>query len=130
MNRFKTYLLLAALTSLLLIVGQAIGGRSGLILALGLAVVMNVGSYWFSDSIVLRMHNAQEIGPSDSPQIYSMIKRLAQRANIPMPRVYVIPDDSPNAFATGRNPAHGAVAMTEGILRVLSMDELEGVLAH
>ncbi|MBI2689923.1 MAG: zinc metalloprotease HtpX [Acidobacteria bacterium] len=130
MNRLKTYLLLAALTSLLLIAGQAMGGRSGLMLALVFAVVMNVGSYWFSDSIVLRMHNAQEIGPADSPEIYAMIQRLAQRAKIPMPRVYIIPDDSPNAFATGRSPAKGAVAMTEGILRVLNMDELEGVIAH
>lgn len=130
MNRMKTYLLLAALTSLLLVAGQAMGGRSGLILALTFAVVMNVGSYWFSDSIVLRMHNAQEIGPNDSPQIFSMVQRLAQRAQLPMPKVYIIPDDSPNAFATGRSPAKGAVAMTEGILRVLNMDELEGVLAH
>ena len=130
MNRMKTYLLLAALTSLLLVAGQAMGGRSGLLLALTFAVVMNVGSYWFSDTIVLRMHNAQEIGPNDSPEIFSMVQRLAQRAQLPMPKVYIIPDDSPNAFATGRSPAKGAVAMTEGILRVLNMDELEGVLAH
>jgi heat shock protein HtpX len=130
MNRFKTYLLLAALTSLLLVAGQAMGGRSGLLLALAFAVVMNVGSYWFSDSIVLRMHNAQEIGPADSPEIYRMVQRLVQKANIPMPKLYIIPDDSPNAFTTGRSPAKGAVAMTEGILRVLNMDELEGVIAH
>ncbi len=130
MNRMKTYLLLAALTSLLLFAGQAMGGRSGLMLALAFAVVMNVGSYWFSDSIVLRMHGAQEIGPSDAPEIYAMVQRLVQKANIPMPRLYVIPDDSPNAFATGRSPAKGAVAMTEGILRILSPDELEGVIAH
>lgn len=130
MNRMKTYLLLAALTSLLLVAGQAMGGRGGLILALAFAVVMNVGSYWFSDTIVLRMHNAQPIGPADSPEIFSMVQRLAQKANIPMPKLYIIPDDSPNAFATGRSPAKGAVAMTEGILRVLSMEELEGVIAH
>lgn len=130
MNRMKTYLLLAALTSLLLVAGQAMGGRSGLLLALTFAVVMNVGSYWFSDTIVLRMHNAQEIGPNDSPEIFAMVQRLAQRAKIPMPKVYIIPDDSPNAFATGRSPEKGAVAMTEGILRVLNMDELEGVIAH
>lgn len=130
MNRMKTYLLLAALTSLLLVAGQAMGGRGGLLLALAFAVVMNVGSYWFSDSIVLRMHNAQEIGPADSPEIYSMVQRLTRNANIPMPKLYIIPDDSPNAFATGRSPAKGAVAMTEGILRVLNMDELEGVIAH
>ena len=130
MNRMKTYLLLAALTSLLLFAGQAMGGRSGLMLALAFAVVMNVGSYWFSDSIVLRMHGAQEIGPNDSPEIYRMVQRLIQKANIPMPRLYIIPDDSPNAFATGRSPAKGAVAMTEGILRILTPDELEGVIAH
>lgn len=130
MNRMKTYLLLAALTSLLLFAGQAMGGRSGMMLALAFAVVMNVGSYWFSDTIVLRMHNAQEIGPADSPEIYSMVQRLVQKAQIPMPKLYIIPDDSPNAFATGRSPAKGAVAMTEGILRVLNMEELEGVIAH
>lgn len=130
MNRMKTYLLLAALTSLLLFAGQAMGGRSGMMIALVFAVVMNVGSYWFSDTIVLRMHNAQEIGPADSPEIYSMVQRLVQKAQIPMPKLYIIPDDSPNAFATGRSPAKGAVAMTEGILRVLSMEELEGVIAH
>jgi heat shock protein HtpX len=130
MNRLKTYLLLAALTSLLLVAGQAMGGRSGLMLALAFALIMNVGSYWFSDTIVLKMHNAQEIGPADSPEIYRMVQRLVQKANIPMPKVYIIPDDSPNAFATGRSPAKGAVAMTEGILRILSPDELEGVIAH
>jgi heat shock protein HtpX len=130
MNRMKTYLLLAALTSLLLVAGQAMGGQTGLVLALIFAVVMNVGSYWFSDTIVLRMHGAQEIGPADSPEIFAMVQRLAQKANIPMPKLYVIPDDSPNAFATGRSPAKGAVAMTHGILKVLSMDELEGVIAH
>jgi len=130
MNRLKTYLLLAALTSLLLIAGQALGGRGGLMLALVFAVVMNVGSYWFSDTIVLRMHNAQPITYEDSPEIFAMVQRLARNANIPMPKLYVIPDDSPNAFATGRSPEKGAVAMTDGILRVLSMDELEGVIAH
>lgn len=130
MNRLKTYLLLAALTSLLLVVGQAIGGRSGLMIALFMAVAMNVGSYWFSDTIVLKMHRAQEVSPSQAPEIHAMVARLAQNAKIPMPRLYVIPDDSPNAFATGRSPEKGAVAMTEGILRVLSKDELEGVLAH
>lgn len=130
MNRFKTYLLLAALTSLLLLAGQSLGGRSGLMLALVMAVVMNVGSYWFSDSIVLRMHGAEEIAPQQAPEIYAMVRRLVQKAGIPMPRLYLIPDDSPNAFATGRSPAKGAVAMTEGILRLLTPDELEGVIAH
>ncbi|MBM3768126.1 MAG: protease HtpX, partial [Acidobacteria bacterium] len=114
MNRMKTYLLLAALTSLLIVTGQLLGGRGGMMIAIAMAVVMNVGSYWFSDTIVLKMHSAQQIGPNEAPEIYGMIESLAQRAQIPMPRVFVIPDDSPNAFATGRNPAHGAVAMTEG----------------
>jgi len=130
MNRLKTYLLLAALTSLLLVAGQAMGGRGGLILALVFAVVMNVGSYWFSDTIVLRMHGAQQITPADSPEIFAMVQRLVLKANIPMPKLYTIPDDSPNAFATGRSPAKGAVAMTEGLLKLLSKDELEGVIAH
>lgn len=130
MNRLKTFLLLAALTSLLLLAGQALGGRGGFLIALGLAVVMNAGSYWFSDSIVLRMHGAQELSPQDSPQIFAMVERLSRQAAIPMPRLYVIPDDSPNAFATGRSPAKGAVAMTEGILKLLTPDELEGVIAH
>ncbi|MFN0101831.1 MAG: zinc metalloprotease HtpX [Bryobacteraceae bacterium] len=130
MNRMKTYLLLAALTSLLLVAGQAMGGRGGLLLALTFAVVMNVGSYWFSDTIVLRMHGAREIGPAEFPEIFAMVRRLVQKANIPMPKLYIVPDDSPNAFATGRSPEKGAVAMTEGILKVLSMDELEGVIAH
>lgn len=130
MNRMKTYLLLAALTSLLLVAGQLMGGRGGLLLALVFAFALNVGSYWFSDTIVLRMHDAREIGPQDAPEIYAMVQRLVQKARIPMPRLYIIPDDAPNAFATGRNPAKGAVAMTEGILRTLNMDELEGVIAH
>jgi len=130
MNRLKTYLLLAALTSLLLVAGQAMGGRGGLILALVFAVVMNVGSYWFSDTIVLRMHGAQQITPADSPEIFAMVQRLVLKANIPMPKLYTIPDDSPNAFATGRSPAKGAVAMSEGLLKLLSKDELEGVIAH
>ena len=130
MNRLKTYLLLAALTSLLLLAGQAMGGRSGLLLALTFAVVMNVGSYWFSDTIVLRMLGAREITSADSPEIFAMVQRLVQKAGIPMPKLYVIPDDSPNAFATGRSPAKGAVAMTEGVLKLLSRDELEGVIAH
>jgi heat shock protein HtpX len=118
------------LTSLLLVAGQAMGGRSGLMLALVFAVVMNAGSYWFSDTIVLKMHKAQEVGPNEAPEIFQMVQRLSQRAGIPMPKLYIIPDDSPNAFATGRSPAKGAVAVTEGILRVLTLDELEGVIAH
>lgn len=111
-----------------LLIGQAIGGQSGLIIAFGFAVVMNIGSYWFSDKVVLRMYRAQQVGPEHP--LYRMTERLAQRAGLPMPKVYIIPDMSPNAFATGRNPNHAAVAATEGILRLLPESELEGVMAH
>ena len=127
-NTLKTTVLLATLSGLLLVIGDLLGGQSGLILALGLAVVMNVGSYWFSDKLVLSMYRAQEVGPSHP--LYQLVQRLAQRAGLPMPRVYIIPDASPNAFATGRNPEHAAVAATEGIMRLLSEDELAGVMAH
>lgn len=129
-NTVKTTLLLAVLTVLFVLVGKAIGGESGMVFAFGLAIVMNVGSYWFSDKIVLRMYRAREVTEAESPQLHGTVRRLALAAGVPMPKVYVIPDESPNAFATGRNPAHAAVAATEGILRVLSPDELEGVLAH
>jgi heat shock protein HtpX len=128
MDTLKTAVLLALLSALLIAGGGLIGGQSGLMIALALAVVMNFGSYWFSDKVVLRMYRAQEVGP-DHP-LHRMTARLAQRANLPMPKVYVIPDMSPNAFATGRNPQHAAVAATEGIMRVLSEDELAGVMAH
>jgi len=127
-NALKTTMLLAALSGLLLFIGELAGGRSGLIIALGFAVVMNVGSYWFSDKIVLAMYRAQEVGAGHP--LYQIVQRLSQRAGLPMPRVYVIPDVSPNAFATGRNPEHAAVAATEGILRLLSEDELAGVIGH
>ena len=127
-NGLKTALLLGALSGLLLLIGDYFGGQSGLILAFGFAILMNLGSYWFSDKIVLRMYRAQEVGPSHP--LYQMTERLARRANLPMPKVYIIPDQSPNAFATGRNPQHAAVAATEGITRVLSESELEGVIAH
>lgn len=123
-------MLLAALTALLLVIGQAVGGRSGLMIALVMALGMNFVSYWFSDSIVLKMHDARAIGPEDSPELFSMTQRLAQRAGIPMPKLYVIPDESPNAFATGRNPSKGAVAVTQGLLRALDTDQVEGVIAH
>jgi heat shock protein HtpX len=128
MDTLKTAVLLALLSALLIAGGGLIGGQSGLMIALVMAVVMNFGSYWFSDKIVLRMYNAQEVGP-DHP-LHRITARLAQRANLPMPKVYVIPDMSPNAFATGRNPQHAAVAATEGIIRSLSEDELAGVMAH
>lgn len=128
MSGFKTAVLLGGLSALFLLIGQAIGGESGLVIAFGFAVVMNIGSYWFSDKVVLRMYRAQQVGP-DHP-LYRMTERLSQRAGLPMPKVYVIPDMSPNAFATGRNPNHAAVAATEGILRLLPESELEGVMAH
>ncbi len=129
-NVFKTALLLAVLTALFLFIGKAVGGEQGMIMAFGLAVVMNVGAYWFSDKIVLRMYGAREVSEAEAPSLHGIVRRLSIAAGIPMPKVYVIPTDSPNAFATGRNPAHAAVAVTEGIMRLLSPDELEGVLAH
>ncbi len=116
------------LSALFLVLGELAGGQTGLIIAFGIAVVMNLGSYWFSDKIVLKMHKAQEVGP-DHP-LHQMTARLAKRANLPMPKVYIIPTDSPNAFATGRNPEHAAVAATQGIMRVLNEEELAGVMAH
>jgi heat shock protein HtpX len=130
MNRLKTVVLLATLTALFLFIGQAIGGRSGLIIALFIAGAMNFASYWFSDKIVLRMYNAQEVSQSESPELYGIVANLAQRAKIPMPRVYLIPEETPNAFATGRNPQHAAVAVTAGLLRMLDRRELTGVIAH
>lgn len=127
-NGLKTALLLGALSGLLLLIGDALGGQSGLMIAFVFAVVMNFGSYWFSDKIVLRMYHAQPVGPGHP--LYDLTARLVQRAGLPMPKVYIIPDASPNAFATGRNPEHAAVAATQGILQVLSQQELEGVIAH
>jgi heat shock protein HtpX len=127
-NGLKTALLLGALSGLLLLIGDALGGQSGLMIAFVFAVIMNFGSYWFSDKIVLRMYHAQPVGPGHP--LYDMTARLVQRAGLPMPKVYIIPDASPNAFATGRNPQHAAVAATQGILQVLSEAELEGVIAH
>ncbi len=129
-NTVKTTFLLAALTVLFVLVGKAIGGQSGMLFAFGLAVVMNVGSYWFSDKIVLRMYGAREVTEADAPQLHAMVRRLSLAAGTPMPKVYIMAQESPNAFATGRDPQHAAVAVTEGILRILSPEELEGVLAH
>jgi heat shock protein HtpX len=114
----------------MVLMGSAIGGRSGMVFAFFMAAAMNFFSYWFSDKIVLRMYGAQEVGENEHPAFYGMVRQLALRAGLPMPRVYIIPSESPNAFATGRNPAHAAVAATEGILRILSPEELEGVMAH
>ncbi|MHB8121183.1 MAG: zinc metalloprotease HtpX [Desulfuromonadaceae bacterium] len=129
-NILKTTFLLSLLTILLVLMGGAVGGKGGMAIAFLIAAAMNFGSYWFSDKIVLRMYNAREITREIHPSFYGMIERLAARAGLPMPKVYIIPDDSPNAFATGRNPHHAAVAATEGILRLLTPDELEGVMAH
>jgi heat shock protein HtpX len=129
-NVFKTGLLLAVLTAMLVLIGGAIGGQQGMVVAFGLAVVMNFASYWFSDKIVLAAYGAKPIEESQAPRLYAIVRRLATRAGIPIPRVYLIASDTPNAFATGRNPQHAAVAVTEGIMRILDEDELEGVLAH
>jgi heat shock protein HtpX len=129
-NRVKTVLLLTGLTIFLIFMGKLLGGRQGMYLAFILALGMNFFSYWFSDKIVLRMYRAQEVSPEEAPQIHQMVEELAHEAGIPKPRVYIIPDESPNAFATGRNPQHAAVAATQGIIRLLTPVELKGVLAH
>ncbi len=130
MNSVKTMMLLAAMTALLLWFGQALGGTSGLQFALVFAAVMNFGAYWFSDKIVLRMYRAQPVNENEAPELYAMVRRLATQMGMPMPSVYIIPEQTPNAFATGRNPEHAAVAATAGILEMLDANELEGVLAH
>ena len=129
-NWVKTFMLMAGITALFIVIGGMIGGRSGMMLALAIALGMNFFSYWFSDKMVLRMYNAQEVDETTAPQFYNMVRELAQRAQLPMPRVYLINEDAPNAFATGRNPDNAAVAATTGILRVLSERELRGVMAH
>lgn len=130
MNSLKTVLLLGALTGLLIMIGGAIGGENGMVIAFLFAIIMNFGSYWFSDRIVLAMYQAQEVTESEARELYGVVRNLAQKANLPMPRVYIIPGDTPNAFATGRNEEHAVVAVTEGILRILNRDELEGVISH
>ena len=130
MNRFKTAVLLTSLTLLMVAMGSALGGRGGMYIAFFMACAMNLFSYWFSDKIVLKMYGAREITEMENPAFYGIIRKLTVRAGLPMPRVYLIPSDSPNAFATGRNPEHAAVAATEGIMRILTPEELEGVMAH
>ena len=130
MNRMKTAMLLAALTALMLYAGQALGGGNGFVLAVILAGAMNFGAYWWSDKIVLRMYGAHEVTEAQAPELVGMVRHLARRADLPMPRVYITPQEAPNAFATGRNPQHGAVAVTEGIMRLLDREELAGVIAH
>jgi len=129
-NLVKTAILMAAITGLFIAVGAMLGGQEGMVMALIFAIGMNFFSYWFSDKLVLKMTNAQEVDEGSAPQFYEMIRELANKANLPMPRVYLIEEDSPNAFATGRNPENAAVAATTGIMRILSNRELRGVMAH
>lgn len=129
-NTLKTAVLLGALTGLLILIGDYFGGRQGMVIAFGFAFLMNFGAYWFSDRIVLSMYRAQEVSEAEAPELHRMVRTLVQRAGMPMPRVYIIPTMTPNAFATGRSPQHAAVAVTQGILKVLDSEELEGVLSH
>ncbi len=129
-NLMKTAILMAAITALFMAIGAMLGGRAGMMLALVVALGMNFFSYWFSDKLVLRMYNARQVDATSAPQFYAMVQELAQRAGLPMPKVYIIDEQAPNAFATGRNPQHAAVAATTGIMRVLSERELRGVMAH
>ncbi|MGZ9243788.1 MAG: zinc metalloprotease HtpX [Candidatus Binatia bacterium] len=130
MNGFRTTILLAVLTALVVWIGQMVGGPNGAVIALIFAGAMNFISYWFSDKIVLKMYGGQQITANDDPELYSLVQELAGKGGLPMPKVYVIPEDAPNAFATGRNPEHAAVAVTQGIRRILNKRELAGVLAH
>jgi len=130
MNGIRTTLLLASLTGLMLLIGGALGGRGGMAIALLLSLVMNMGTYWYSDKIVLKMYKAKEVTPTEAPELYGIVRGLVDRANMPMPKVYIIDTPMPNAFATGRNPSHAAVAATTGIMRILDRNELEAVMAH
>jgi heat shock protein HtpX len=130
MNTFRTTILLAVLTALLMWIGNMLGGGQGAIIALLIAGGMNFFSYWFSDKIVIKMYGGQEVTAQDDPELYGMVQDLTQRAGLPMPKVYLLPQDTPNAFATGRNPEHAAVAVTDGIRRILNKRELAGVLGH
>jgi heat shock protein HtpX len=130
MNAVKTVFLMTIMTVLLLLVGEWLGGGEGMIFAFGISLLMNFGSYWFSDKIVLKMYRATEVNEAEAPRLYSVVRRVMSETQLPMPRVYIIPDDTPNAFATGRSPEHAAVAATEGIMNMLTDDELEGVIAH
>lgn len=129
-NYLRTALLLGLLTALILVCGQLLGGRTGVVLALGLAAVMNLGSYWFSDKIVLAMYRAKPVGPQESPRFHEIVDRLVGRAGMPKPKLYLLPNPSPNAFATGRNPSHAAVAVTTGLMEMMDDEEVEGVIAH
>ena len=129
-NHVKTALLLGGLTALIVFIGSLFGGRSGMLVAFGIAVLINFGSYWFSDKIVLAMYRAREIDQNEDPELFDLVRRLAHQAELPMPRIFVIPQESPNAFATGRNPSHAVVAVTEGLRHMMTREELGGVLAH
>lgn len=129
-SQLKTLVLMAGLSALLIVMGNALGGQNGILIALVFAVIMNVGSYWYSDKIVLSMYRAQELSPSDAPLVHQIVEELAQRAGVPKPRLYLVPQDAPNAFATGRDPEHGVIAVTSGIMRMLPPEQLRGVLAH
>jgi heat shock protein HtpX len=130
MNGFRTTILLAALTALVVWIGQMLGGSQGAVIALVMAGAMNFFSYWFSDKIVLKMYGAQEVAENEDPELYGIVRELTVKAGLPMPKVYIIPEETPNAFATGRNPEHAAVAVTQGIRRLLNKRELAGVLGH
>ena len=129
-SQFRTGVLLAALTAIIVLFGRMLGGQTGMVFAFFLAIIMNVGSYWYSDSIVLSMYKARDLAPSDAPMLHSIVEDLARNAGLPKPRVVLVPEDSPNAFATGRDPAHAVVAVTQGLLQALNPDEIRGVLAH
>lgn len=129
-SQLKTAMLLGLLTAIIIILGGLMGGRTGVIFAFGLAVIMNVGSYWYSDKIVLSMYSARELSPEEAPYLHQIVEELAARAGIPKPRVCIVPEEAPNAFATGRNPENAVVAVTDGIMRLLSPQELRGVIAH
>ncbi|MCU0581024.1 MAG: zinc metalloprotease HtpX [Syntrophales bacterium] len=130
MNTIKLVLLLSSLAGILMIIGYFVAGKAGLVIAFVLSMVLNFGSYWYSDQLVLKMSGAQEVTEASAPQLYATVRTLADKANLPMPRVYIMQQDSPNAFATGRNPEHAAVAVTTGIMKILNKDELSGVIAH
>ena len=130
MNTMKTFMLMALLTALVVVAGGFLGGKGGMTMAFLFAIVMNFGAYWFSDKMVLSMYKAKEMQPSDNPGLFQMTREMAERGGIPMPRLYLIPSPQPNAFATGRDPQHAAVAVTEGIVRTLSAEELRGVIGH
>ncbi len=129
-NQIRTTILLAVMTAFILWMGQLLGGRQGMIIALVVAAGMNFFSYWYSDKMVLKMYRAREVTPQQAPEIYEMVRTLTRNAGLPMPKIYVIPQESPNAFATGRNPEHAVVAVTEGLIRIMDREEIMGVLAH